>query len=49
VIACKALQILEKEGGNYGKSTPDVERFLVKDSVTYIGPLLLFDGMDFEQ
>ena len=48
VVACTALQLLEKEEGNY-RNGPDVERFLVKDKVTSIAPWLLFGGMDFQQ
>ena len=48
VVACTALGLLEKEGGRY-RNAPDVERFLVKGNVTYIGPWLLFNGLDFER
>ncbi len=48
VVACAALGLLEKEGDQY-RNAPDVERFLVRGKLTYIGPWLLFAGMDFEQ
>jgi SAM-dependent methyltransferase len=48
VVACTALGLLEKEGDQYGNA-PDVERFLVQGKPTYVGPWLLFAGMDFEQ
>ena len=37
LAAWTALQLLEKEGGNY-RNGPDVERFLLKDKVIYTGP-----------
>jgi len=48
VVACTALGLLEKEGDRY-RNAPDVERFLVQGKPTYVGPWLLFAGMDFEQ
>lgn len=48
VVACTALRLLEKGGDAY-RNAPDVERFLVKGKVTYIGPWLLFSGWDFER
>jgi hypothetical protein len=48
VVACSALDLLEKEGEGY-RNAPDVERFLVKGKPTYIGPWLLFNGFDFER
>jgi SAM-dependent methyltransferase len=48
VVACTALKLLEKEGPGY-RNAPDVERFLVKGKPTYIGPWLLFNGVDFER
>ncbi len=48
VVACSAIELLEKEEDDY-RNAPDVERFLVKDKVTYIGPWLLFNGFDFER
>jgi hypothetical protein len=48
VVACNALGLLGKEDGRY-RNAPDVERFLVKEKVTYIGPWLLFNGWDFER
>jgi SAM-dependent methyltransferase len=48
VVACTALGLLEKEGERYSNA-PDVERFLVQGKPTYVGPWLLFAGMDFEQ
>lgn len=48
VVACTALGLLEKEGDGY-RNAPDVERFLVKGKPTYIGPWLLFNGVDFER
>jgi len=47
-VACTALGLLEKEGDQY-RNAADVERFLVREKPTYIGPWLLFAGMDFEQ
>jgi len=47
-VACAALGLLEKEGDQY-QNAPDVERFLVRGKPTYVGPWLLFAGMDFEQ
>jgi len=48
VVACTALELLEKDGEDY-RNAPDVERFLVKGKATYIGPWLLFNGLDFER
>ena len=48
VVACTALELVEKDGDSY-RNTPDVERFLVKGKATYIGPWLLFNGLDFER
>ena len=48
VVACTALELIEKDGERY-RNAPDVERFLVQGKMTYIGPWLLFAGMDFEQ
>ena len=48
VVACTAMGLLEKDGADY-RNAPDVERFLVKGKVTYIGPWLLFNGWDFER
>jgi SAM-dependent methyltransferase len=48
VTALTALDLLEKEGDRY-RNAPDVERFLVKGKVTYIGPWVLFNGFDFER
>lgn len=48
VVACTALELLEKDGDDY-RNAPDVERFLVKGKPTYIGPWLLFNGLDFER
>ena len=48
VVACTALELLEKDGDDY-RNAPDVERFLVKGKATYIGPWLLFNGLDFER
>jgi SAM-dependent methyltransferase len=48
VVACAALELLEKDGDDY-RNAPDVERFLVKGKPTYIGPWLLFNGLDFER
>ena len=48
VVAACALKLLEKNGDTYNNA-PDVDRFLVKDKHTYIGPWLLFSGMDFEK
>ncbi len=48
VTSCTALGLLEKEKGQY-RNAADVEKFLVKDKVTYIGPWLLFNGIDFEK
>jgi len=48
VVACSALDLLEKEGETY-RNAPDVERFLVKGKVTYVGPWLLFVSKDFER
>lgn len=47
-VACTALGLLEKDGEHY-RNAPDVERFLVKGKMTYIGPWLLFNGLDFER
>lgn len=46
LVAANALDLVCKEGEVY-TNAPDVERFLVKDKPTYIGPWLLFSGMDF--
>ena len=48
VVACAALGLLEKDEDRY-RNASDVERFLVKGTVTYIGPWLLFNGLDFER
>jgi len=48
VVACTALGLLEKEGEEY-RNAPDVERFLVKGKITYVGPWLLFSVWDFER
>ena len=48
VVACTALGLIEREGEHY-RNAPDVERFLVKEKTTYIGPWLLFNGLDFER
>jgi SAM-dependent methyltransferase len=48
VVACTALDLLEKDGADY-RNAPDVERFLVKGKATYIGPWLIFNGLDFER
>jgi len=48
VVACTALELLEKDGEDY-RNAPDVERFLVKGKPTYVGPWLLFAGTDFER
>jgi hypothetical protein len=48
VVACTALELLEKDGDDY-RNAPDVERFLVRGKPTYIGPWLLFNGFDFER
>jgi hypothetical protein len=48
VVACTAMGLLEKDGADY-RNAPDVDRFLVKGKVTYIGPWLLFNGWDFER
>jgi len=48
VVACTALELLEKDGDDY-RNAADVERFLVKGKATYIGPWLLFNGLDFER
>ncbi|MFO7560110.1 MAG: methyltransferase [Desulfobacterales bacterium] len=47
-VACAALGLIEHTKGGY-RNAPDVERFLVKNKVTYIGPWLLFNGWDFEK
>lgn len=47
-VACAALGLIEHTNGGY-RNAPDVERFLVKNKVTYIGPWLLFNGWDFEK
>jgi SAM-dependent methyltransferase len=47
-VACTALGLIEKEADRY-RNAPDVERFLVKGKMTYIGPWILFNGWDFEQ
>ena len=48
VVACAALGLIENIGQGF-TNAPDVERFLVKDKVTYIGPWLLFNSLDFER
>ncbi|MCP4756139.1 MAG: methyltransferase domain-containing protein [Proteobacteria bacterium] len=48
VVACTALELLEKSEGRY-RNAADVERFLVKGRPTYIGPWMLFSRSDFEQ
>lgn len=48
VVAACALDLLAKSGDTYSNA-PDVERFLVRDKPTYIGPWLLFSGMDFDK
>ncbi len=48
VVACTALNLLEKDGEEY-RNLPDVERFLVKGKPTYVGPWLIFNGWDFER
>jgi hypothetical protein len=48
VVACTALELLEKNGDDH-RNAADVERFLVKGKATYIGPWLLFNGLDFER
>ncbi len=48
LVACTALGLIGKEGEQY-RNAPDVERFLVKEKMTYIGPWLLFNGLDFER
>ncbi len=48
VVACTALELLEKHGDEH-RNAPDVERFLVKGKATYIGPWLIFNGLDFER
>jgi hypothetical protein len=48
VVACTALGLLEKEGEEY-RNAPDVDRFLVKGKLTYVGPWLIFSGWDFEK
>ncbi len=48
VVACTALELLEKEGDRF-RNAPDVERFLVKEKMTYIGPWIQFNGWDFER
>lgn len=47
-VACTSLGLLEKDGKKFSNA-PDVERFLVQGKPTYVGPWLLFAGMDFEQ
>ena len=47
VVACTAMGLLEKEGEEY-RNAPDVDRFLVKGKLTYVGPWLLFSVWDFE-
>ncbi len=46
VVACSALELIFKDGEAY-YNAPDVDRFLVRDKPTYIGPWMLFSGMDF--
>lgn len=48
VVACNALELIYKENGIY-RNAGDVERFLVKEKPTYIGPWLIFAGSGFEQ
>ena len=48
VVACAALQLLRKDGDDY-RNAPDVERFLVKGKLTYVGPWLIFSGWDLER
>jgi methylase of polypeptide subunit release factors len=48
VVACTSLGLLEKNEERFSNA-PDVERFLVQGKPTYVGPWLLFAGMDFEQ
>jgi O-methyltransferase/methyltransferase family protein len=48
LVACSALDLIVKSGDIY-ENAPDVERFLVKDKPTYIGPWMLFPLMDFEK
>jgi len=47
-VACAAMGLIEPTSGGY-RNAPDVERFLVKNKMTYIGPWLLFNGWDFER
>jgi SAM-dependent methyltransferase len=47
VVACTAMGLLELGEGVY-TNAPDVERFLVKEKASYIGPWLQFNGWDFE-
>lgn len=46
IVACSALELIEKKNDSW-QNAPDVERFLVRDKPTYIGPWMLFSGMDF--
>jgi len=46
VVAACALDLLRKNGDRYSNAE-DVERFLVKGRRTYVGPWILFSGMDF--
>ena len=46
IVACASLGLIENSDQGF-VNAPDVERFLVKDKVTYIGPWLLFNGLDF--
>ena len=48
VVACSAMGLLERDEEGY-RNAPDVDRFLVKGKMTYIGPWLLFNGFDFER
>jgi len=48
MVACAGIGLLEKDGDGY-RNAPDVERFLVKDKPTYVGPWLIFAAWDFEQ
>ena len=48
MVACAGIGLLEKEGDGY-VNAPDVDRFLVKDKPTYVGPWLIFAAWDFEQ
>ncbi len=43
MIACAALELLDKAGGRY-RNAPDVERYLVKTSLTYFGDYLVYQA-----